>query len=152
MLAQGCQCQRRAVNASTGLATLAQDVLCQRRAANASAGLSTLAQGCQRQRRAVNAKMCKNDVFVAKICNCKIRCFLSRKFANARSALALRDIWRSPLARQLIAACNSIGKCSFNAMFQNLIECNSYFANSRQADAERNDQKGHLLADFVWDF
>ena len=49
--------------------------------------------------------MCKNDVFVAKICNCKIRCFLSRKFANARSALALRDIWRSPLARQLIAAC-----------------------------------------------
>ena len=36
------------------------------------------------------AKMCKNDVFVAKICNCKIRCFLSRKFANARSALALR--------------------------------------------------------------
>ena len=34
--------------------------------------------------------MCKNDVFVAKICNCKIRCFLSRKFANARSALALR--------------------------------------------------------------
>ena len=48
--------------------------------------------------------MCKNDVFVAKICNCKIRCFLSRKFANARSALALRDIWRSPLARQLIAA------------------------------------------------
>ena len=36
------------------------------------------------------AKMCKNDVFVAKICNCKIRCFLPRKFANARSALALR--------------------------------------------------------------
>ena len=26
----------------------------------------------------------------------KIRCFLSRKFANARSALALRDIWCSP--------------------------------------------------------
>ena len=49
--------------------------------------------------------MCKNDVFVAKICNCKIRCFLSRKLANARSALALRDIWRLPLARQLIAAC-----------------------------------------------
>ena len=48
--------------------------------------------------------MCKNDVFVAKICNCKIRCFLSRKFENARFALALRDIWRSPLARQLIAA------------------------------------------------
>ena len=48
--------------------------------------------------------MCKNDVFVAKICNCKIRCFLSRKFANARSALALREIWRSPLARQLIVA------------------------------------------------
>ena len=48
--------------------------------------------------------MCKNDVFVAKFCNCKIQCFLSRKFANARSALALRDIWRLPLARQLIAA------------------------------------------------
>ena len=29
--------------------------------------------------------------------------FLSQKFANARSALALKDIWRSPLARQLIA-------------------------------------------------
>ena len=54
-----------------------------------------------------NYKFCwqnckKNDVYVAKICNCKIRCFLSRKFANARSALALRDIWRSPLARQLL--------------------------------------------------
>ena len=29
--------------------------------------------------------------------------FLTRKFENARSALALRDIWRSPLARQLKA-------------------------------------------------
>ena len=41
-------------------------------------------------------KCVKNDVFVATICNCKIRYFLSRKFANARSALALRDIWRYP--------------------------------------------------------
>ena len=29
--------------------------------------------------------------------------FLSPKFANARSVLALRDIWRLPLARQIIA-------------------------------------------------
>ena len=29
--------------------------------------------------------------------------FLSQKFANARSALALRDIWRLPLARQVLA-------------------------------------------------
>ena len=35
----------------------------------------------------------------------KYQCFLSRKFANARSALALRDIWRSPLARQLLPPC-----------------------------------------------
>ena len=34
--------------------------------------------------------------------------FLSQKFANARSALALRDIWRLPLARQLIAAWSRI--------------------------------------------
>ena len=59
--------------------------------------------------------MCKNDVFVAKICNCKIRCFLSRKFANARSALALRDIWRSPLARQLIAACKLLKGAELNS-------------------------------------
>jgi len=29
--------------------------------------------------------------------------FLTPKFANTRSALALRDTWRSPLARQLKA-------------------------------------------------
>ena len=34
--------------------------------------------------------------------------FLSQKFANARSSLALRDIWRSPLARQLKAGCFSL--------------------------------------------
>ena len=67
--------------------------------------------------------MCKNDVFVAKICNCKIRCFLSRKFANARSALALRDIWRLPLARQLIAAC----KTNIQAQWQSEAAQNSPF-------------------------
>ena len=38
--------------------------------------------------------------------------FLLRKFANARSALALRDIWRSSLARQLIAAWHYVELCS----------------------------------------
>ena len=69
------------VNASARLIMLVRRTMCG--AANARAGI----------------------VFVAKICHCKIRCFLSRKFANARSALALKDIWWSPLARQLIAAC-----------------------------------------------
>ena len=71
-----------------------------------------LAKGCQRQRRAVSAStglpmpaIVKNHVYVAQICNCKILCFLSQKFANARSSLAPRDTWRSPLARQLLPPC-----------------------------------------------
>ena len=94
-------------------------------------GLATLAQGCQRYRRALNATMLMPQYFLLRkldplltylgiqaslptSCDtCLYRrgrlgvapgdLQLSRKFGNAHSALALRDIWRSPLARQLLA-------------------------------------------------
>ena len=38
------------------------------------------------------------------MCTCKNDVYWRKKFGNARSVLALRDIWRSPLARQLNAS------------------------------------------------
>ena len=46
---------------------------------------------------------CKtNDVYVAKICNGKIRCFGRENLQHALRASAVRDMWWSPLARQLL--------------------------------------------------